>query len=218
MLIVTRVEVTAQGYVPERITTEAAGSVEHLLVALQSGKFAVGRATSTHILDQKLVGTEVPAQFKRPRREGTVTVRTGGPSVGGVYIYRADVPSSPAHSVVGQVVHGIELVKLAKEGDDLSSRSSPRVSISSACLSKRQRRWRQTGGFPLRSTPKEQTGSSYRRNRGRRWMCSAEKSAKVTTAPFEQVIDIVLDDVRAPLKRLRGVPPDHRSCRPRCRA
>ena len=51
--IVTRVEVTAQGYVTERITTEAAGSVEHLLVALQSGKFAVGRATSTHILDQE---------------------------------------------------------------------------------------------------------------------------------------------------------------------
>ena len=122
MQIVTRVEVMAQGYTPERITTEAAGSVEHLLLALQSGKFMVGRATSTHILDQKLVGTDVPAQFKRPRREGTVTVRTGGPSVGGVYIYRADVPSSPAHSVVGQVVHGIELVKLAKEGDLLSTR------------------------------------------------------------------------------------------------
>ena len=56
MQIVTRVEVIAQGYAPERITTEAAGSVEHLLLALQSGKFAVGRATSTHILDQQLVG------------------------------------------------------------------------------------------------------------------------------------------------------------------
>ena len=125
MLIVTHVRVTGQGYFPDRITTEAAGSVEHLLVALESGKFVVDRATSTHILDRKLVGTDVPAQFKRPRREGTVTVRTQGPSVGGVYIYRADVPSSPAHSVVGQVVHGIELVKLAKESDVLSIRVVP---------------------------------------------------------------------------------------------
>ena len=66
MLIVTHVEVTAQGYAPERITTEAAGSVEHLLITLQSGKFLVGRATSTHILDQKLVGTDVRHSTSAP--------------------------------------------------------------------------------------------------------------------------------------------------------
>jgi len=42
MQIVTRVNVIAQGYTPERITTEASGSVEHLLLALRSGKFSVG--------------------------------------------------------------------------------------------------------------------------------------------------------------------------------
>ena len=148
MLIVTHVEVTAQGYAPERITTEAAGSVEHLLITLQSGKFLVGRATSTHILDQRLVGTDVRHQYERPR-EGTVTVRTGGPSIGGVYIYRADVPSSPAHSVVGQVVHGIELVKLAKEGDLLSMKVVPSRIDLLDCHFRRQRRWRKTGGSAL---------------------------------------------------------------------
>src|SRR5512137_845060 len=94
MQIVTRVNVIAQGYTPERITTEASGSVEHLLLALRSGKFSVGRVTSTHILDSRLAGTQdIEPEFRHPRREGTVTVRTTGQLAGGIYIYRNDVPS-----------------------------------------------------------------------------------------------------------------------------
>jgi putative methanogenesis marker protein 3 len=199
MQIVTRVEVMAQGYTLERITTEAAGSVEHLLLALQSGKFMVGRATSTHILDQKLVGTDVPAQFKRPRREGTVTVRTGGPSVGGVYIYRADVPSSPAHSVVGQVVHGIELVKLAKEGDLLSTRVVPsRIDLLGLPLPEANKVAAARGialtidnGGADRIVVSQEPGTTLD--------VLAERAATITTAPFAQVVDIELDDARAPL-------------------
>ncbi len=199
MLIVTRVEVTAQGYSPNKITTEAAGSVEHLLVALESGTFTVGRATSTHILDRKLVGTDVPAQFKRPRREGTVTVRTGGPSVGGVYIYRADVPSSPAHSVVGQVVHGIELVKLAKEGDVLSLRVVPsRIDLLGLPLEE-AKKVAADRGISLAIDTDKKDRIVVSQEPGTTLDVLAEKSAKVTTAPFEQVIDIVLDDARAPL-------------------
>ncbi len=111
MHIVTRVNVIAQGFTPERITTEASGSVEHMLLALRSGRFSVSRATSTHILDSRLAGTEgIEPEFRRPRREGTVTVRTTGQLAGGIYIYRDDVPSSLVHDVVGQVVHGIELI------------------------------------------------------------------------------------------------------------
>ncbi len=199
MLIVTHVEVTAQGYAPDRITTEAAGSVEHLLVALQSGKFVVGRATSTHILDRKLVGTDVPAQFKRPRREGTVTARTGGPSVGGVYIYRADVPSSPAHSVVGQVVHGIELVKIAKEGDILSLRVvPPRIDLLGLPLEEAKKGAEDRGISLVIDTDKKDR-IVVSQEPGTTLDVLSERSAKVTTAPFDQVIDIVLDDARAPL-------------------
>jgi putative methanogenesis marker protein 3 len=199
MLVVTRVEVTAQGYAPDRITTEAAGSVEHLLIALESGTFTVNRATSTHILDRKLVGTEVPAQFKRPRREGTVTVRTGGPSVGGVYIYRADVPSSPAHSVVGQVVHGIELVKIAKEGDVLSLRvTPPRIDLLGLPLEE-AKKVASDRGIALSIDTDKKDRIVVSQEPGTTLDVLAEKSAKVTTAPFDQVIDIVLDDAHAPL-------------------
>ncbi len=117
MQIVSNMKVMAQGYTPDRITIEAAGSVEHLLIVLRSGRFVVGRATSTHILDSRAFGTDVVSEYRHPRREGAVTVRTIGPSRGGIYIYRADVSSNPSHSIVGQVVHGIELAKLAQEHD-----------------------------------------------------------------------------------------------------
>ncbi|MEN6396792.1 MAG: methanogenesis marker 3 protein [Methanoregula sp.] len=199
MQIVTRVEVMAQGYTPERITTEAAGSVEHMLVALQSGKFTVGRATSTHILDSKLTGTDVPAQFKRPRREGTVTVRTGGPSVGGVYIYRADVSKSPAHSVVGQVVHGIELVKLAKEGDILSIRVMPeRIDLLGLPLPE-AKKVAEAKGVALTTDTDNAERIVVSQEPGTTLDVLAERAAKVTTAPFGQVIDIELDDKRAPM-------------------
>ena len=123
--VVTRVDVMAQGYSEGKVTTEAAGSVEHMLLACQSGRFTVSRAASTHILDDRFAGSEVTSQFKRPRREGTVTVRTAGRSSGGLYIYRDDVTGSPAHSTVGQIVHGVELAKLAKEHDTFIFNVSP---------------------------------------------------------------------------------------------
>ena len=198
MQIVTHVEIMAQGYTLERITTEAAGSVEHLLVALQSGRFTVGRATSTHILDQKLVGTDVPSQFRRPRREGTVTVRTGGPSVGGVYIYRADVPSSPAHSVVGQVVHGIELVKLAKEGDLLFTRVVPsRIDLLGLPLPD-AKEIAAARGIALAIDTDNADRIVVSQEPGTTLDVLNEQKATVTTAPFDQVVDIELDDARAP--------------------
>jgi len=199
MQIVTRVEIMAQGYTLEQITTGAAESVEHMLVALHSGRFTVGRATSTHILDPKLTGTEVAAQFKRPRREGTVTVRTGGPSVGGVYIYRADVPGSPVHSVVGQVVHGIELVKLAKAGDVLFTTVVPsRIDFLGLPLPDAKKMAAERGialsidtDSPDRIVVSQEPGTTLD--------VLAERAATVTTAPFDQVIDLELDDAHAPL-------------------
>jgi UPF0288 family protein (methanogenesis marker protein 3) len=138
MQIVTNVKIQAQGYTAGKITTEAAGSVEHMLLALRSGRFVVGRATSTHILDTRLAGTsDIDTEYRHPRREGTVTVRTTGKLAGCIYIYREDVPSSFVHDVVGQVVHGIELVKLAKDHDILIANVLPqRIDLLGLPLSK----------------------------------------------------------------------------------
>jgi putative methanogenesis marker protein 3 len=198
--IATRVNVIAQGYNPDRITTEAAGSVEHMLLGLKTGRFHVSRVTSTHILDSGLAGTsDIEREFRRPRREGTVTVRTSGQLAGGIYIYRDDVPSSPVHDVVGQVVHGIELVKLAKEHDILMVSVMPqRIDLL---------------GLPLKKAKAiaaaERISLHIDNDDGERIVVSQDpgntldvlkdRSVTITTAPLDKVIDITLDDERAPV-------------------
>jgi len=200
MQVVTRVRIMAQGYSPEKITTEAAGSVEHMLLALHAGKYTVGRATSTHILDQRLAGTEdVPREFRRPRREGTVTVRATGKTAGGVYIYRSDVPASLVHSVVGQVVQGIELVKLAKEHDVFAVSVEPsRIDLLGLPFNKVQE-IAAARGVTLTADKQEAGRIVVSQEPGTTLDVLNERAVKVTTAPLEKVIDIALDDAAAPL-------------------
>jgi putative methanogenesis marker protein 3 len=200
MQVVTRVEIMAEGYAPDRITTEAAGSVEHLLLALRSGTFTVGLAASTHIFDSRLAGTDdVPREVRRPRREGTVTVRNTGRSAGGIYIYRTDVPASFVHSVVGQVVHGIELVKLAKVQDQLSVTVRPeRINLLGRPLAVAQE-IAAASGFTLK--PDKEAGERIvvSQEPGTTLDVLNERLVTVTTAPVESVIDIELYDAAAPL-------------------
>ena len=200
MQIVTRVNVTAQGYTPERITTEAAGSVEHMLHALQSGKFTVKGATSTFILDSRLAGTSgIETELRRPRREGTVTVRTHGKMEGGIYIYRDDVPSSLVHSVVGQVVHGIELVKLAKEHDILSIRVLPqRIDLLGLPLIK-AKEVVSAQGIQFKTDKDAGDRIVVSQDPGNTLDVLKERRVAVTTAPLEKVIDITLYDEKAPV-------------------
>ena len=199
MQVVTRVKIMAQGYTPGKITTEAAGSVEHMLLALHSGKYTVGRATSTHILDQRMAGAEdVEKEFRRPRREGTVTVRATGKTAGGVYIYRADVPASLEHNVVGQVVQGIELVKLAKEHDVFAVSVEPaRIDLLGLPLVKAQE-ITAARGVTFTSDKQDAGRIVVSQEPGTTLDVLAERAVKVTTAPLDKVIDITLDDAAAP--------------------
>jgi len=208
--IVTRVDVLSQGYRGETISTEAAGSVEHMLLALGHGRFIVGRATSTHILDDHLAGSDVPSQLTLPRREGTVTVRTTGKPTGGVYIYRSDVSSSPSHSVVGQVVHGIELVRLAKEHDVLAIIVKPaRIDLLGLPLPE-AKKIASGRGFALAVDVDGEDRIIVSQEPGTTLDVLNEKGVTVTTAPYSKVIDIELFDRAAPdscevLRRITGL-------------
>ncbi|WP_214020613.1 methanogenesis marker 3 protein [Methanoculleus sp.] len=125
MQVVSYVEAEVQGFGGDGIETETARSVEHFLLSVQSGRFQTDRSSSTHVADAHLVPTKVPAEFPGPRLEGTITVRTAGKSAGAVYIYTQGVSASPVHTVVGRVVHGIELVRFAGEGALLAIRAEP---------------------------------------------------------------------------------------------
>lgn len=198
MRIVTRAVLVAQGYSPEKVTTEATDSVELMLHALQSGRYVVDRATSTHIADLRRAGSDVSREFRHPRREGAVTVRATGKSSGSIFLYRTDVPGSPAHNIAGQVVQGIELVRLAKEQDILLVTMQPdRINLL---------------GLPIQQVKEicqvRGIGLVIDKDAGERIIVSqdpgttlevlAAKKVAVTTAPVEKVITIQLDDAAAP--------------------
>jgi putative methanogenesis marker protein 3 len=214
MHIVTFVSVMAQGYNLGKITTEAAGGVEHLLASLEEHRFTVSRATSTHIMDAVTTGTEVTAGHRHPRREGTVTVRSSGSSSGGIYIYREDVQSSPAHSIVGQVVHGIELVRLAKEGDVFSLRIQPeRIDLLGLPLSRAQE-IAQERGFVLKADSGDTSRMVVSQEPATTIDVLKENAAVVTTAPVAKVVDLELDDAKAPVscaifRRVTGLANHH---------
>lgn len=125
MQIVSYVEVGVEGLEDDGIDTRAARSVEHFLLSVKEGRFKVDRSSSTHVVDTHLVPTKVPMELSGPRLEGAVTVRTAGKSGGAVYIYTQGVSASLAHTVVGQVTHGIELTRFAAEDDLLAIRAEP---------------------------------------------------------------------------------------------
>lgn len=126
MEIVTHVRVTAHGYAGGRVhATDAAESVEHVLLALAENRFVVGRASSTYIEDDRMAGKPVPFEVKAPRREGHLTVRTRGRSSGALYIYTRDIPASASHTLAGQVTHGIELARLARAGETIRIEVEP---------------------------------------------------------------------------------------------
>ena len=125
MEIVTYVKVSAFGHTENAIDPAGSVSIEHMLLALSKEKFKVYLKSSTFISDQSLNDSIVPYEIKSPRLEGNVTVRTSGRQAGSVYIYLKDLPSSPSHTTTGKVEHGLELVKLASQGDLLNIKSEP---------------------------------------------------------------------------------------------
>lgn len=199
MQIVTRVTVVAQGFSSEKITTESAETVEHMLLALQSGRFVVDRATSTHIADLRRAETDLSAEYRHPRREGAVTVRTKGKLSGGIFFYRTDVPSSLVHSIAGQVVQGIELVRLAQEHDVLDVTVQPgRIDLLGLPVPK-AKEIAATRGFALVLDKDVGDRIVVSQEPGTTLDVLAERKVTVTTAPFEKVIDIELDDAHAPV-------------------
>ncbi|MDD1715624.1 MAG: methanogenesis marker 3 protein [Methanolinea sp.] len=210
MEIVTFLGITASGYPGKLFSETTSRSVEHMLLALQDGHFVVGRSASTYIRDERREETDVPAAENLPRREGSVTLRTRGRSRGSLYIYLEDLPKTSSHTTIGQVTHGLEIPRLAKEGDILCIRLEPRqfdlvgLPLDTAIKTAASRNIEtvvDTAGpdrVVIEQTP-ETTLESL-----------AAGKVSLATIALEKVIDIVLDDKNAPgscdiFRRLTGL-------------
>jgi putative methanogenesis marker protein 3 len=198
MQVVTRVSALAQGYTPEAIDVKIAELLEHLHLALAKGHFRVDRASSTHIRDGSLLEPHIMEGEKGFRGEGTITLRTRGPAAGAVYIYRGDVAANPAHAVIGHVVHGIELIRVAGEGDLLAFEITPgRIDLIGLPASEALQL---AAGRGLAASV-EKTGAGMvvvDQEPGTTLEMLAAKKVRLATAPEEKVLSIRLLQKEAP--------------------
>jgi putative methanogenesis marker protein 3 len=199
MEIVTRVVISAQGFLPPAIDTTTAESVEHLLITLEKGLFSVDRSGSNHIADFTRVETDIPQELRLPRREGLVTIRTRGKNRGGIYISTRDIPASPAHTAAGQVTHGIELARIAREGDILCVGIEPeRFDLIGKTLAEAQVISRERGiSLAIDSTQGDRVVVDQ--SPATTLESLHARSVDLVTVAFDRVIDISLDDVHAPV-------------------
>jgi putative methanogenesis marker protein 3 len=198
MQVLSYVDAEVQGFKEDGIDTETARSVEHFLLSVQSGRFQISRSSSTHVADTHLVPTKVPVELPGPRLEGTITVRTAGKSSGAVYIYTQGVSASPVHTVVGRVVHGIELVRFAGEGDLLAIRAEPEqfdlvglaLPEAEAVAARR--------GISLVADAAEGDRIVVGQTPATTLEALATGEVRVATEPADHVISITLDEAAAP--------------------
>lgn len=200
MEIITYLQITSHGFSGGRITSvTAAQSVEQMLLSLQDNRFFVGRSASTHIRDDRKAGTEVVCQVQQPRREGTVTVRCHGKSAGSLYIYIQDLPASPSHSVTGQVTHGLELARLAKEQERIHVRvNPPRFDLVGLPI-ERAREIASSRGIRVDCDMEGQDLIIVDQYPATTLESLSAGSVQLKGVPLEQVIDIALDDNAAPV-------------------
>ena len=198
MQVVTHISALAQGYTPEVIDTRIAGLLEHLHLALVKGHFRVDRASSTHIRDESLPEPHIQEGEKGFRGEGTITLRTRGPTAGAAYIYRGDVAANPAHAVIGHVVHGIELVRVAGQGDLLAFEINPARIDFIGLQAPEAQQLAATRGLSA-SIDKAGAGMVVvDQEPGTTLEMLAVKKVKLTTAPEEKVLAIRLSCGEAP--------------------
>ncbi len=198
MQVVTHISAIAHGYTPGSIDTKSADLLEHLHLALAKGYFRVDRASSTHIRDESLPEPHIEQGEKGFRGEGTITLRTRGPGAGAAYIYRTDVAGNPVHAVIGHVVHGIELVRVAGQGDLLAIGIDPARIDFIGLPAPEALRIAAERGLSASADNAAAGMVVVDQEPGTTLEMLAAKKVKLTTAPEEKVLSIRLSCEEAP--------------------
>lgn len=104
---------------------DAPQGAEFFLALTRDGTFKVDSISSSYISSDQLLTEPIGFEYREPRLEGTVTIRTIGRGLGRVFIYKSDRTSNPGHSVVAKITAGMDMVKLAGPGQLLTVRVKP---------------------------------------------------------------------------------------------
>lgn len=129
MEIYTQVEV--------EMIPKAKEGVEHFYAAVKKGTFRADFAANSFISTDYMLGELCPYENLAARSEGTVSVRTDGTYRGRIYLSKVDMTSNIYHSIVGHIVKGMELVRMASAGQRFAVKTIPeRMSVLGFDLAK----------------------------------------------------------------------------------
>lgn len=202
MQIFSEIRINAEGYTEDHtgIDTSCTRSVEHLLFALRNAEYVIDRTASTYIREHAEGKLTVPMELQKPRREGTVTVRTSGKSSGAIYIYTRDVPSNQHHTRTGTVVRGIELARFAGAGTKLSVKVVPeQLDLRGLPLGEAVARAKARGLRVLADNRDDVNGRVVIDQKPATTLeVLKEGKVALSTVALEDVIDITLDYEHAP--------------------
>ncbi len=201
MQIFSEILINAEGYKEDHsaIDTSCTKSVEHLLFALRNSEYLIDRMASTYIRDHTEGKLAVPMELQKPRREGTVTVRTSGKSSGAIYIYTKDIPSNQHHTRTGTVVRGIELARFANVGTKLSVKVVPeQLDLRGLPLGEAVARAKARGLRVLADNRDVDGRVVIDQNPATTLEVLKEGKVALSTVALEDVIDITLDYEHAP--------------------
>lgn len=201
MQIFSEILINAEGYKEDHsaIDTSCTKSVEHLLFALRNSEYLIDRTASTYIRDHTEGKLAVPMELQKPRREGTVTVRTSGKSSGAIYIYTKDIPSNQHHTRTGTVVRGIELARFANVGTKLSVKVVPeQLDLRGLPLGEAVARAKARGLRVLADNRDVDGRVVIDQNPATTLEVLKEGKVALSTVALEDVIDITLDYEHAP--------------------
>ena len=107
------------------INTNSPQSAEQFFSLIQNNTLNVGYESNTFIGEYGLEGIGKPPEDIADRERGLVTIRNEGKGKGRIYIYRESRVRSENHTTIGKISKGMELVDIAKQGDNITIKSTP---------------------------------------------------------------------------------------------
>jgi len=103
-------------HIRAELIEEAPVGAEFFLALTRNGTFKVDSVSSSYVSSDQLLTVPIIFEHREPRLEGLVTVRTSGRGLGRIFIYKQDRTSNPGHSAVARITSGMDMIKLAGQG------------------------------------------------------------------------------------------------------
>lgn len=186
-------------YVKAKLSEKSPQSAEHFFALSEDEKMRIDYESDSFVGFYGLQGLESPAEYIGQRKRGTITLRSAGKGTGRVYIYREDRVSIPSHSLVGKVDQGIQLLDIAREGDEVTFKTEPNRIMALALTQKEAQQLLDEHGIKqIREGMTDDDAVVVVQEPRFTMDIIGEKQAKTVGIPEEKLIYLEIYDEKAP--------------------